>query len=481
MEYLKIAFRSILRHKGKMIAICFLVFFGTILIILGQSFVDAASYYSKKAIIDNFTGDLIIYSQKSKDKPSPFSFISPLQNISNIEKIEEFLSNDPIVKEFVPFTQNFATIEVSEEDKLRANQQEEEQELFLVFNAIDPVRYQKVFQNINLLEGSFFGLNQENQEKYTEGILIEKDISDRFKKRYNKELKVGDLITVVAFTQNGSVNAIKIPVVGIFEYKAFKRILSGTCFIDMKTYSNLYNFVGFEIVNPSEQLSKALSSSSEEDIFASEDVDFTKELKIENLSQTKLSGYTMIAVKLKEGVQLNDALQHFKKYADQYSYKVVPYNEASGGLDQISNAMRIFILITTTLIFIIVGIIIMNTLIINVNERYYEIGTMRAIGASKNFIRNMFISESLMVNFTGFIAGVIFSLPFVLYFQKFGLNIPKMIAEVLLGGGKLYFIFSFSSIIMGFILILIISIIATYYPIRLATRIPPVKAMSEKI
>ncbi|MEJ5273718.1 MAG: hypothetical protein WH035_06275, partial [Spirochaetota bacterium] len=219
MEYLKIAFRSILRHKGKMIAICFLVFFGTILIILGQSFVDAASYYSKKAIIDNFTRDLIIYSQKSKDKPSPFSFISPLQNISNIEKIEEFLSNDPIVKEFVPFTQNFATIEVSEEDKLKANQQEDEQELFLVFNAIDPVRYKKVFQNINLLEGSFFGLNGENQENYTDGILIEKDISDRFKKRYNKELKVGDLITVVAFTQNGSVNAIKIPVVGIFEYK----------------------------------------------------------------------------------------------------------------------------------------------------------------------------------------------------------------------------------------------------------------------
>ena len=271
------------------------------------------------------------------------------------------------------------------------------------------------------------------------------------------------------------------PVVGIFEYKAFKRILSGTCFIDMKTYSNLYNFVGFEIVNPSAQLEKALSSSSEEDIFASENVDFTKEIKFENLSKIKLSGYTMIAVKLKDQVPLNDALEHFKKYQDQYSYKVVPYNEASGGLDQISNAMRIFILITTTLIFIIVGIIIMNTLIINVNERYYEIGTMRAIGASKAFIRNMFISESLMVNLTGFIAGVLFSLPFLLYFQKYGLTIPKMIAEVLLGGGKLYFMVSFSSIIMGFVLILLISIIATYYPIRLATRIPPVKAMSEKV
>lgn len=68
------------------------------------------------------------------------------------------------------------------------------------------------------------------------------------------------------------------------------------------------------------------------------------------------------------------------------------WNEASGGLDKISYTMKIFIMITTTLIFIIVGIIIMNTLIINVNERYYEIGTMRAIGASKNFIRNMFIT-----------------------------------------------------------------------------------------
>lgn len=484
MEFLKIAYRSILRHKGKMIAICILVFFGTILIVFGQSFVDAATYWSKKAIIDNFTGDLIIYSEKSKDKPSPFSFISPLQNISNIEKIENFLSNDPLVKAFVPFSQNFATLEVSEELKQKTKSLEnesEEGEIFLIFNAIDPIRYQKVFQNFNLLEGTFFGIKDENQSDYQSGLMVEKDLIERYKKRYNTELKVGDVVTLVAFTQNGGVNALKVPIVGIFEFKAFKRMLSGNCFLDMKTYSNLFNFVGFEITNPSEKLSKALSSSSEEDIFATVEVDLTKEIKFENLTQTKLSGYTMVAVKLKDGVLLNEALKHFNQFSKEYGFKVVPYNEASGGLDQISNAMRIFIVITTALIFIIVGIIIMNTLIINVNERYYEIGTMRAIGASKSFIRNMFISESLMVNLTGFLAGVLISLPFVLYFQKYGLVIPKMIAEVLLGGGRLYFIISFSSIVMGFILILIISILATWYPIRLATRIPPVKAMSEKV
>lgn len=480
MEYLKIAFRSILRHKGKMIAICILVFFGTILIVFGQSFVDAASYWSKKAIIDNFTGDLIIYSERSKDKPSPFSFISPLQNISNIDKIENSLSNDPLVKDFVPFTQNFATIEVKDELKAKAKD-EEEQEIFMIFNAIDPVRYQKVFQSINLLEGTFFGITEQNPNNYESGLMVEKDLADRYKKRYDTDLKIGDYLTIVAFTQNGGVNALKVKVIGIFEYKAFKRMLSGNCFLDMKTYSNLFNFVGFEITNPSEQLSKALSSTSEEDIFASSDVDFTKEIKFENLSEKKLSGYTMIAVKLKQGILLADALKHFNEKAKEFGYKVVPYNEASGGLDQISNAMRIFIAITTTLIFIIVGIIIMNTLIINVNERYYEIGTMRAIGASKAFIRNMFISESLMVNITGFLAGILVSLPFVYYFQNNGLVIPKMIAEVLLGGGRLYFMVSFSSIIMGFFLILIISILATWYPIRIATKIPPVKAMSEKV
>ncbi len=480
MEFLKIAYRSILRHKGKMIAICFLVFFGTILIVFGQSFVDAASYWSKKAIIDNFTGDLIIYSDRSKDKPSPFSFISPLQNISDIDKIEKFLREDDFVRDFVPFTQNLATIEVGEDLKVKVNE-EEEQEIFLIFNAIDPLRYQKVFKNVNILEGSFFGLKEEDTNYFESGLLLEKDLYERYKKRYQKELKVGDLITILSFTQNGSINAIKVPIVGIFEYKAFKRVLSRTCFIDMKTYSNLYNFVGFEIVNASSNLDKALNSETEEDIFESANVDFTKEIKFENLSEQKLSGYTMIAVKLKEGIKLDDALKHFEKYSKEYSYKVVPYNEASGGLDQISQAMKIFIVITTTLIFIIVGIIIMNTLIINVNERYFEIGTMRAIGASKSFIRKMFISESLMVNLTGFLAGVITSLPFVLYFQQKGLVIPKMIAEVLFGGGRLYFIFSFSSIVMGFLLILIISILATWYPIKLATAIAPVKAMSEKV
>ncbi|MBP7030406.1 MAG: FtsX-like permease family protein [Spirochaetes bacterium] len=490
MEILKIAYRSILRHKGKMIAIAVLVLFGTFLITFGQSFVDSVSYYSEKAIRDNFTGDLMIYSERSKDKPSPFSFLSPLQTIQNIDDIENVLYKDPFVDCFVPYTQNFVTLDFGMEpvDAKKENKAEDDTEDFSmnIIIGMDPIRYRSVFNNIDVLQGSFFGLadnpeKTKHDDQYTPGIMIEKSVADLYEKKYGKPIEIGQQVTLVAFTQDGSINATKTNVIGIFNHRAFKRVLQGTSLIDMKTYSQLFNFVGFETSSLSETMNQALSAENEEDIFAASEVDFTEHIKFDELKEVKLSGYTMIAIKLKKGITLEEGLEHFQKLGPQYKFKVVKWNEAAGGLDKISYTMKIFIMITTTLIFIIVGIIIMNTLIINVNERYYEIGTMRAIGASKNFVRNMFITESFIVNLFGFLVGILITVPLNIYFHIKGMAIPKMLSEILIGGGKLYFVLTPSPYILGILIIVIISILATLYPVSIATKIPPVRAMSEKI
>lgn len=60
----------------------------------------------------------------------------------------------------------------------------------------------------------------------------------------------------------------------------------------------------------------------------------------------------------------------------------------------IKSVFNILILI----IAVVAVIIIMNTLVISVTERIPEIGTMRAIGAQKSFVRRMILIETVMIS-----------------------------------------------------------------------------------
>ena len=79
--------------------------------------------------------------------------------------------------------------------------------------------------------------------------------------------------------------------------------------------------------------------------------------------------------------------------------------------DTISQANKIFRLVQIILgIFGVVGLIVagiglINTMSITLLERTSEIGILRALGASKNDIRKLFLMESTISGFLGGIVG----------------------------------------------------------------------------
>jgi len=117
MVILKIALRSLLRRKSRALTIGVLVAFGTLLLVFGQTFTRSAGIASRQSIIDNFTGDLILYSERSKEKPSPFAFNTPLRVIAEVEAIRRYVQGLPEVEAVVPFAQNYAVIQVQKDGK----------------------------------------------------------------------------------------------------------------------------------------------------------------------------------------------------------------------------------------------------------------------------------------------------------------------------------------------------------------------------
>jgi len=122
----------------------------------------------------------------------------------------------------------------------------------------------------------------------------------------------------------------------------------------------------------------------------------------------------------------------------------------------------------------------MNTLIISIIERTAEIGTMRALGSEKSFIRRIFLAETLILNLSACLVGMAVGLMLVLGTRGSGLPLPDTISQYLVGGGPLPMVLSPWPFVTALVVVAAVSFTATILPIRLATRITPLAAMNDR-
>jgi len=450
---------------------------GTILIIFGQEFALNAKKLSRQSIIDNLTGDFIIYSSRTKEKPGPFTFSNPLPNLEKVEEIKKYLSEYNEIEGYTAYAQNISIIAVENEKQL---------ELPLIYTAVEPDTYLKVFKNINILKGSFFGQLSNDQNTQTKnqfenevGVVISEAQNDRYEEQYGVRFDVGDKITIYGLTAGGAVNAVKTQIKGIFVPSKYENFFNYINFIDMLTYSNLYNFTGIQKGSLPGEIEQKLTTEDEDEIFEIAFMEDFPRVDLEKLETVQFSGQTMISVRLKDGVNATKVIEKIKKDSEKYGFNVALWDEASGGLARLSEALQGFIYAATGLIFIIVIFILMNVLIINIIERTSEIGTIRAIGARKGFVMLMFLSEALILNIIAGLAGIAISALLILIFGKIGILLPGPVSQFLTGGGRLYPELSIVTIGQALLIIVFVTILATLYPLRLATKVTPLKAMSE--
>ena len=467
MVFFKIAIGSLLKRKRRVIGIGLLVMFGTILIVFGQEFALTANRLSKDAIIDNLTGDFIVYSARNREKPGPYTFSNPLMNIENVEEVKRVLSQYDEVEAYTAYSQNISIISVEKGTRL---------ELPLIYSAVEPETYLDFFKNIEMVRGSFFGRGTGTIEG---GIIISEAQNDSYDEKYGVRFEVGDPITLYGLTSGGAVNAVKTKLQGIFVPVKYENSFNYINFMDVGTYSSLYNFTGVAEGSLPDELTETLLTEDEDEIFGLALDEAFGQIDVEGLESTSLSGFTMISVHLKEGVDTEAFLLRLEQEGETYGFKTAAWDDASGGLARISGALQGFIYAATALIFIIVALILMNTLIINIMERTSEIGTIRAIGAKKSFINLMFLSETLVLNVIAGIAGIVVSAVLILIAGRVGIALPGPVSQFLIGGGRLYPELSLATVGQALLIIVVITILATLYPLRVATRVTPLKAMSE--
>lgn len=125
----------------------------------------------------------------------------------------------------------------------------------------------------------------------------------------------------------------------------------------------------------------------------------------------------------------------------------------------------------------IVLILTINSLVMSVFERTGEIGTMRAIGAPRGFIRGLFITETSALTLVSAAAGILLGCAVVAILDSLSIPLNNQILVLLFGGNALHPVISTGNVAGSVAAAVILGIIAWVYPVRLALRIPPVRAI----
>jgi putative ABC transport system permease protein len=467
---IRLALRTLARRKGRMALIGSLVAFGTFLVVFGTTIASSAALASREAIVRNFTGDFIVYSARSRDLPSPFAFNTPLPAIQDSAAVLAALSALPEVEAQTAYAQNYGLIQVEREGK--------KLDLPFIFYAVEPASYGAVFENVSIKEGSFFGAGADGRASpgsELPGVAISLYQNSQYLKNYGVSLKAGESVTLLGITEGG-VNTLRSSLVGTFEPRRYKSVFDYINFMDAATYASLYNYTGVAALPAA--FDAWLAATDEDAIFGLADTDFGS-LDLGSLESAALSGATMIAVRLREGSDVDAAMAALAANPG-LGVKTARWDAASGFYAQIASSLQAFIYLATALVFLVVALIFTNTLIINVVERTAEIGTMRAIGSERSFIRGLFVAEALILNLASATVAMVAAAALILGFGKGGLPLPETVSQFLIGGGPLALRASLLPFIQAFVVVVLVSILATIYPVRVATAITPLKAMSDR-
>lgn len=110
-------------------------------------------------------------------------------------------------------------------------------------------------------------------------------------------------------------------------------------------------------------------------------------------------------------------------------YESMDWKQMLPELIQIIEADNIGGLIVLGILYLIIGFGIFGTILMMTNERMYEYGVLISVGLKRWKLILITLVESFFVSFIGVIAGVIFSIPVLIYFYHNPIHLGKDIAD----------------------------------------------------
>lgn len=191
-----------------------------------------------------------------------------------------------------------------------------------------------------------------------------------------------------------------------------------------------------------------------------------------------------IAVLLKNDELMTSTLEAVNELIEplqQSGLRAVNWRESIPQLVSLIRLDRYNGILMASFLMIIVGIGLINSLVMSVMERQREIGLLRAIGLQDLQIQKMIFAEGFFMALIGNSFGLILASLAILYTSTYGIDFSEMIKEASVAGitidSVVYTAWNPKGIFVICSVMTLITLVASWYPARMAARIMPAQSM----
>lgn len=425
-----------------------------------------------------------------------------LKNARRLDKLRDakangrLIANDDELKRFVKENRSQTRDIVLQMDDLKTAEATKRLQAFL--GSTEP--------DLTTLLSTFFDTTDENLEARRQYFYKElAPMVELYK------VRVGDTLTIKAFTRGGAIQAVNVRVYGTFSFTGLEKspLAGNTSLMDLMSFRDLYGYLTADKAEELKQLqrdtgAKTVSRESAEDALfgegntivaeatagiIDEEKSFTgvgRRLREDDLvkrvyTDSEINGGVILnaAVMVKDPTKLTETIAAINRVSEEKKLfiKAVSWQQASGILGQIITFFRGVLFLAVLFIFGIAMVIINNAMMMATMQRTQTIGTMRAIGAQRSLILTMVLTESVVLGVLFGGVGILLGSGVMAWLHQRGIPAPNDVAYFFFSGPKLLPQLSSGNLVVALIIILLVTLVSTLFPAMIATRVSPLRAM----
>jgi putative ABC transport system permease protein len=480
----RLARRNLALNARRSLLIGTLVAFAVMISVIGNSLFDSTLAGIRRTFINCFTGDLYISGKSDRtislfgvDTPVIGSY-TPIPVIPGYESVLAVVRAQPGLSGITSQLTGYALLESA---GVRVP---------VALFGVDGDEYFKSFPAIRVARGALLHTG-------VPGLMISRGQAEEIQKTAGHPPAPGDSVTLSAYTGHGFTIR-QVPLAGIFDFPATNTVLDRITYVDTGTLRSLNGVV--EETAEISDLPAGATSYVEGDltnVFDSEPktVGRTSGVQISDVEhsladrQARAAGngvgkgsWNFILIKLEpetDPALFQRNLESQLKAAG-LDARVGDWKAAAGSGAALAGSLSLAFDAGLLLLAVVIVFVLVNTLVIWVTQRTAEIGTIRALGGSRRFVFELFFTESTILSVVSGAAGVIVGSALVLLLSHKGLTIDNRILELIFGGKVLRPVLTLRTTAVSFLGALIVGALAVIFPIRMALKIRPVRAMGSE-
>jgi putative ABC transport system permease protein len=483
--------RNLLRHRGRSFVVGLILFLGALVMTVGNGVLSGMDRGLSKNITDGFLGHVVVMSDKQEDDNILFlvmgKSIAPLADESGVETV---LAGQPGILGYVPVGKN-AAMALNEDGGNPS---------YVYMLGVDWARYRKVFpNNLKALEGprepgdtgAFLLLPQIARKQsfdmagtwyHPKDVAVADSSLPDLAKAHRSSLPVRDEMVLMGFSEDNSSTDVRVPIRGVVRYPALNNLWGHFAFVDIGSFRQCMGYVNQRAPVKLDSAQNALLTGDNLDaLFGGGDVG--AKAQAGGTDSVKAPGggaWNLVLVRLRPGQDAALAAKRIDSAlkASKVPARAVPWNKASGPVGAMAMLIRGALFAFVMLIFVVAAIIVMNTLSMAAMERAGEIGMMRAIGAGRNFVRALFLGETLLLSLIFGGIGIAVGSVAVFVLAHAGLTTDNDFLQMAYGGETFQPFLRGADYLLALAQLLLTSAIAVFYPTMLASGITPLEAIA---